>query len=77
VRTGRAASQSISTSCHCRACGVVVGASLAGGRTFGELGPVELTLRDRDGAPWARTVLDAGTTKNSLVLAVFYQRGGR
>jgi hypothetical protein len=38
---------------------VIVGASLAGGRTFGELGPVELTLRDRDGAPWARTVVDA------------------
>lgn len=30
---------------------VIVGASLAGGRTFGELGPVELTLRDPDGAP--------------------------
>ena len=45
--------------------------------TFGELGPVELTLRDRDGAAWARTVVDAGTTENSLVLAVFYQRGGR
>jgi DNA polymerase-3 subunit epsilon len=56
---------------------VIVGASLAGGRTFGELGPVELTLRDRDGAPWARTVVDAGTTENSLVLGVFYQRGGR
>ena len=56
---------------------VVVGASLAGGRTFGELGPVELTLRDSDGAPWARTVLDAGTTENSLVLAEFYQRGGQ
>ena len=56
---------------------VVVGASLAGGRTFGELGPVELTLRDRDGAAWARAVVDAGTTENSLVLAVFYQRGGR
>ena len=56
---------------------VVVGASLAGGRTFGELGPVELVLRDTDGAPWARTVLDAGTTENSLVLAEFYQRGGR
>ena len=56
---------------------VVVGASLAGGRTFGELGPVELVLRDTDGAPWARTVLDAGTTENSLVLGEFYQRGGR
>jgi DNA polymerase-3 subunit epsilon len=56
---------------------VVVGASLAGGRTFGELGPVELVLRDTDGAPWARTVLDAGTTENSLVLAEFYQRAGR
>lgn len=56
---------------------VVVGASLAGGRTFGELGPVELVLRDTDGAPWARTVLDAGTTENSLVLAEFYQRGDR
>jgi DNA polymerase-3 subunit epsilon len=56
---------------------VVVGASLAGGRTFGELGPVELVLRDTDGAPWARTVLDAGTTEHSLVLAEFYQRAGR
>ena len=56
---------------------VIVGASLAGGRTFGELGPVELTLRDPDGAPWARTVLDAGTTEQSLVLADFYQRNGQ
>ncbi|HZM65493.1 MAG TPA: TerD family protein [Nakamurella sp.] len=56
---------------------VIVGASLAGGRTFGELGPVELTLRDTDGGPWARTVQDAGTTENSLVLAEFYQRGNR
>lgn len=30
---------------------VVVGASLAGDRTFGELGPVELTLRDRGRHP--------------------------
>ena len=55
----------------------VVGASPAGGRTFGELGPVELVLRDTNGAPWARTVLNAGTTENSLVLAEFYQRGDR
>jgi TerD domain len=38
---------------------------------------VELVLRDTDGAPWARTVLDAGTLESSLVLAEFYQRGGR
>lgn len=55
---------------------VVVGASLASGRTFGDLGPVELTLRNDIGAPWARAVLDAGTVETSLVLAEFYQRRG-
>src|SRR5664279_4395158 len=39
--------------------------------------PVELVLRDTDGAPWARTVLDAGTSENSLVLAAVHQRGER
>ena len=53
---------------------VIVGASLAGGHTFGDLGPVELTLRDPDGAPFARSVLDAGTVETSLLLAEFYQR---
>ena len=53
---------------------VIVGASMAGGHTFGDLGPVELTLRDTDGAPVARSVLDAGTVETSLLLAEFYQR---
>lgn len=54
---------------------LIVGASLGGDHRFGDVGPVELVLRDLDGAVWARAVLDAGTTENSLVLATFYQRG--
>lgn len=54
---------------------MILGASLTDGRTFGQVGPVELTLRDRAGRPWVRAVLDAGTTETSLLLAEFYQRG--
>ena len=54
---------------------VVVAAALADGRVFGDVGPLELTLRDDDGATVARATLDAATQEQSLVLAVLYQRG--
>lgn len=56
---------------------VIVGAALGQQRTFGDIGPVELVLREADGTPWARAVVDAGTTEKSMVLLEFYQRGDR
>lgn len=53
---------------------VVVAAALAEGVAFGSVGPIELTLRDDDGATVAHATLDAATEEQSLVLAVFYQR---
>ena len=53
---------------------VVVAAVLPEGRTFGDVGPIELMLRDADGGLLARATLDAATQEQSLVLAVVYQR---
>lgn len=54
---------------------VMVAACLSGEHTFSDLGPVEFVLRDADGRPAARAVLDAATVEKALVLAEFYQRG--
>lgn len=54
---------------------VVLAACLTGEHTFGDLGPIEFVVRDGEGRPAARSVLDAATVEKSLLLAEFYQRG--
>ena len=55
---------------------VLVAAAVADGVTFGQVGPVELVLRDQDGRTTARATLDAATQEQSLYLATIYQRNG-
>ncbi|MEP7795856.1 TerD family protein [Sanguibacter sp. 25GB23B1] len=55
---------------------VIVAASIDGAGTFGDLGPIELVLRDPDGAPLVRSVIDAASIESTLVLAAIYDRGG-
>ncbi|ACZ23438.1 DNA polymerase III epsilon subunit-like 3'-5' exonuclease [Sanguibacter keddieii DSM 10542] len=54
---------------------IVVAASTEGETAFGEVGPIELVLRDVDGTQVVRSTLDAGTVERSMVLAVVYRRG--
>lgn len=54
---------------------VLVAAAVADGPTFGKVGPIELVLRDQDGATAARATLDAATAEQVLVLATLYRRG--
>lgn len=54
---------------------VILAAAIPDGLTFSDVGPIELTLRDEDGATVAHATLDAATEEQSLVLAVVYQRG--
>ncbi|SDB91509.1 DNA polymerase-3 subunit epsilon [Sanguibacter gelidistatuariae] len=56
---------------------VIVAATVADGKAFGDIGPIELTLRDDDGATLARATLDAATEEQSLIIATLYQRGDR
>lgn len=55
---------------------VLVAAAVGDGVTFGQVGPVELVLRDQDGRTAARATLDAATDEQSLYLATLYQRNG-
>ncbi|MGY1786357.1 TerD family protein [Geodermatophilus sp. SYSU D00698] len=55
---------------------VLLAAAIDGEATFGDVGAVELVLRDGEGAPIARATLDAATTERSLVLATLYLRNG-
>ncbi|MGY1736210.1 TerD family protein [Geodermatophilus sp. SYSU D00684] len=55
---------------------VLLAAAVDGETTFGDVGAVELVLRDGEGAPIARATLDAATTERSLVLATLYLRNG-
>lgn len=55
---------------------VIVAASIDGEATFGALGPIELVLRDLDGFPLVRSVLDAASIETTLTLATVYDRGG-
>jgi DNA polymerase-3 subunit epsilon len=55
---------------------VLLAAVVDGEARFGDLGAVELVLRDGDGAPVARATLDAATEERSLVLGHLYERHG-
>jgi DNA polymerase-3 subunit epsilon len=55
---------------------VLLAAVIDGEVTFGDVGGVELVLRDGDGAPVARATLDAATQERSLVLGHLYERHG-
>jgi DNA polymerase-3 subunit epsilon len=55
---------------------VLLAAVIDGALTFGDVGAVELILRDADGAPVARATLDAATKERSLVLGTLYRRHG-
>lgn len=55
---------------------VVVAAALGDGRTFGEIGPVNVAARTPDGQPWLHATLDAATTERTLNLAEVYRRNG-
>lgn len=53
---------------------ITVAAAIDGEATFGDVGPIELVLRDRDGAVVARSTLDAATEERSMLLANVYTR---
>ncbi|NEK60241.1 DNA polymerase III [Geodermatophilus sabuli] len=55
---------------------VLLAAAIDDMATFGDVGPIELILRDQDGAPVARATLDAATDERSLILGTLYQRNG-
>jgi DNA polymerase-3 subunit epsilon len=55
---------------------VLLAAAIDGTATFGDVGPIELILRDEHGAPAARATLDAATDERSLILGTLYQRHG-
>ena len=55
---------------------IVFAAAIGGDQTFGDIGPVELTVRTGAGAVTIRATLDAGTTERSMLLASIYNRAG-
>jgi DNA polymerase III subunit epsilon len=55
---------------------VLLAAAIDGTAAFGDVGPIELILRDENGAPLARATLDAATDERSLILGTLYQRNG-
>ncbi|KPM51817.1 stress protein [Frankia sp. R43] len=55
---------------------VVIAAALGDGRTFGDIGPVNVAARTPDGQPWLHATLDAATTERTMVLAEVYRRNG-
>ncbi len=55
---------------------VLIAAAIDGTATFGDVGFLELILRDERCAPVARATLDAATDERSLILATLYQRHG-
>lgn len=55
---------------------VLIAAAVVDGVTFGDVGPIELVLRDQDGTTAARATLDAATAEQTLMLATLYRRGG-
>lgn len=54
---------------------VIVAAALPDGLTFGDVGPIEISLRDDEGACVIRATLDAATEEQTLILATIYFRG--
>jgi DNA polymerase-3 subunit epsilon len=55
---------------------VLLAAAIDSEVTFGDVGAIELVLRDADGAPVARATLDAATKERSLILGTLYLRNG-
>lgn len=55
---------------------VSVSAAIGGGRTFGELGPISVTV-DAPDHTIASFVLDAGTTERTMHFAEIYRRAGQ
>ncbi|MBE7195362.1 MAG: TerD family protein, partial [Gordonia polyisoprenivorans] len=53
----------------------MLAAVISGGATFGDVGPLEVVIRDAVGAEAARATLDAGTVERSMLIAEFYRRG--
>lgn len=56
---------------------VLVAASIDGDGVFGDVGPVEIALRDEDGRVHVRATLDAATDERSLLLGQMYLRRDR
>ncbi|MCK9878686.1 DEDDh family exonuclease [Frankia sp. Ag45/Mut15] len=56
---------------------IVIAATLDGARTFGDVGPVEMSAVAPDGDTVLRATLDAATTERTMVLAEVYQRNRR
>ncbi|WP_322755795.1 DEDDh family exonuclease [Frankia sp. Cas3] len=53
---------------------IIIAAALDGSRTFGEIGPVEISAQTPDAATWLRATLDAATTERTLILVEIYRR---
>lgn len=56
---------------------VIIAASIDATLTFGDLGPIELVVRDVDGTPVARATLDAASRERTMLLCTLYRRAGR
>ena len=56
---------------------VIIAAAIDGTQTFGDLGPIELTVRDDDGRRIARSTLDAARRERTLLLCDLYDRAGQ
>ncbi|MFD9303401.1 TerD family protein [Streptomyces sp. NPDC060048] len=55
---------------------VVVAAAMDGAATFGDIGPVQITLAPgADATRLAQATLDAATTEGTMILAELYRRG--
>lgn len=54
---------------------VTIAAALQDDATFGDLGPLELAVRDSTGHLHARATLDAATSERTMLLAALYRRG--
>ncbi len=55
---------------------MLLAAAIDGTAAFGDVDPIELVLRDNNGAAVARATLDAATDERSLILGTLYQRNG-
>jgi DNA polymerase-3 subunit epsilon len=55
---------------------VLLAAAIDGAVTFGDVGAIEVVLRDVDGGALARVTVDAATEERSLILGSLYQRNG-
>ena len=53
---------------------ILIVAAIGGGRDFGELGPISVTVEDAESTLLA-FVLDAGTSERTMELAAIYRRG--